>query len=131
MDVPANFLIGSRLFLWWVFNEIDQTEFDGIQVKIVAEDQSIFLKYGLEQSDGDRYLVLSFNRDLGRVHVKCPKFESDDGIISSSGIRKLIAWSSDIKNIEIVHSWSAQSGIMKGDLAKKIYEGIRSNLQKT
>ncbi len=36
-----------------------------------------------------------------------------------------------IKNIEIVHSWSAQSGIMKGDLAKKIYEGIRSGLQKT
>jgi len=124
-------LIGNRLYLWWVFDEVDQTEFDGIQVKIVAEDQSIYLKYGLEQGDEDRYMVLSFNNDLGRVHVKCPKFESDEGIISSSGIKELITWPNDLKDEYIVHSWSAKDGIMKGEFAKKTYEAIRGNLRKT
>ena len=123
--------IGSRLFLWWVFDEVDQTEFDGVQVKIIAKDQSIFIKYGLQQSDEERSVVLSFSNDLGRVHMNCPKFESNEGVISSSGIKKLIAWSSNINNGEIIHAWSAKYGIMHGRLAEKTYENIRENLRKT
>ena len=30
--------IESRTYFWWIFDEYDQTEFDGIQIKIVAEN---------------------------------------------------------------------------------------------
>ncbi len=55
-------IINSKTYLWWVFNECDQTEFDGVQVKIVPENQIGYLKYGLEQNE-KRFLVLGLRND--------------------------------------------------------------------
>lgn len=34
-----------------LYNEQDQTEFDGSQIKLVSEDQADYLKYGLDQKN--------------------------------------------------------------------------------
>ena len=40
--------VDSKKYLWWIFEEYDQTEFDGFQIKIVAENQIGYIKYGLQ-----------------------------------------------------------------------------------
>lgn len=67
--------IDSKEYFWWIFNEYDQTEFDGIQIKIVDENQSGYLKYGLEQNNDERYLVFALRENEYKVHTYCPKFE--------------------------------------------------------
>ncbi len=86
-------LVDGKEYFWWVFNEIDQTEFDGIQIKAVCSDQTHFFKYGLQQGK-NRKLVLALNNCTKLVHLQfAPKFENDDGIITRSGIVKMVRWS--------------------------------------
>jgi len=126
-------IVNQRLYLWWVFNEIDQTEFDGLQVKVVAEDQSIYLKYGLQQKPNNQYLVVSFNHNLGKVHILCPSFENDTGIITPSGVSELINWASTYPNenniINITHAWSCKYGILDKIQTNQVYKQLVSNLQ--
>lgn len=85
-------IVDGKEYLWWVFDEIDQTEFDGIQVKIVCADQTHFIKYGLQQYDEKRKVVLALRDYAKLVHLKSPKFEDEKGIITKSGICRLIKW---------------------------------------
>lgn len=82
--------VDGKEYLWWVFNEQDQTEFDGNQIKVVASDQVGYIKYGLEQNDLKRYVVIALREHKYKVHFYCPKFESEEGIISNSGIERLV-----------------------------------------
>lgn len=87
-------LVDGKEYLWWVFDEIDQTEFDGIQIKAISSDQTHFFKYGLQQQETDRKLVLALNNYAKLVHLSSPpKFENDEGIITRSGIVRMIKWS--------------------------------------
>ena len=93
-------VVNSKTYLWWFFNEYDQTTFDGKQIRIIAEDQTVCLGYGLEQKDNKRIIRFVFNRERGIIHIECPKFENDLGIMTPSGISELIKWAS-IKSDEI------------------------------
>jgi hypothetical protein len=85
--------VEGKEYLWWVFDKTDQTEFDGIQVKAVNSDQSMFLKYGLQQLESDRKIVISLRDYAKLVHISSPpKFENEDGIITKSGIARLVNW---------------------------------------
>ena len=85
--------LDNQEFLWWVFDETDQTEFDGLQLKIVCSDQSFFIKYGLQQFDNKRKLVIALRDYKKLIHLASPpKFEDANGIITNSGIKKLIKW---------------------------------------
>lgn len=83
----------GKEYLWWVFDEYDQTEFDGIQIKAVCADQTHFIKYGLQQKDEDRRLVIALKNYIKLIHLSPPpKFENDQGIITKSGINRMIKW---------------------------------------
>lgn len=83
----------GKEYLWWVFDEHDQTEFDGVQIKIVCSNQTHFLKYGLQQRETNRKVVLALRDYTKLVHLSAPpKFENEDGIITKSGIIRLIKW---------------------------------------
>ncbi len=83
-------VVNSRSYLWWIFNEQDQTAFDGFQIKIIAEDQGLCLLYGLQQDAKDRYVSIGLRHDAGKLHLLCPQFEDDKEIITPSGINELI-----------------------------------------
>lgn len=85
--------LDGRTYHWWGFHEMDQTSFDGDQIKLVAEDQSHYIQYGLQQEDSERFVVIGLSREQGLVSLKCPKFENEQGVITPSGIRKLVEWS--------------------------------------
>ena len=103
--------VSNRLYFWWVFNEVDQTAFDGNQIKLVAEDQSHYIKYGLEQSNSDRNAVISLRNEVALIAIACPKFEDDNGIITPGGIRKLIEWCTtrqDEQNLRVItHAYAS------------------------
>jgi hypothetical protein len=128
-------IVEGRSFVWWVFEEIDQTEFDGIQVKVVAEDQSLYLKYGLQQNESERYLVMTLKDHTSKIHVRCPKFEDDNGIITSSGIVAMVNWAklspSEVNRREICHAYSEQYGILHGTKIMDAYDKIIENLHQT
>ena len=85
--------VDGKEYLWWVFDEQDQTEFDGIQFKAVCSDQTHFLKYGLQQPESNRKVVLALRDYAKSVHLSSPpKFENEVGIITKSGISRLIKW---------------------------------------
>jgi hypothetical protein len=86
-------LVNGTEYLWWVFDEYDQTEFDGIQIKIVCADQTHFIKYGLQQFPDDRKVVLALENYTKLVHLSSPPvFENKEGIITKSGVQRLIKW---------------------------------------
>ena len=85
-------IIDGKQYFWWVFNEVDQTKFDGFQVKIVSADQSHFIKYGLQQKDENRKVVFALRDYKHSVTLTAPKFENKDGIITRSGIVKIVKW---------------------------------------
>lgn len=127
-------VVNAKPYLWWVFEEQDQTEFDGTQIKIVAENQSLYFKYGLQQDAEKRYLVLALHHEAGKIHLLCPKFENESGIISPSGISELIKWSSlrpSENDIRIVtHAWNSKNGILNEQQAKLIYNEILEEINK-
>ncbi|BDD10829.1 hypothetical protein FUAX_32610 [Fulvitalea axinellae] len=85
--------INDNEYLWWVFEEQDQTEFDGFQVKVVCSNQTHFLKYGLQQPESNRKVVLALRDYTKLVHLSSPpKFENGNGIITKSGIYRMLKW---------------------------------------
>ncbi len=107
--------VNSRQYLWWVYDEYSQADFNGNQIEIVAVNQAGYFKYGLEQEAEKRYVVITLRHQAYKVHVKCPQFEDDNGIIKPSGIARLIKWcfmESTDDNQELVHAYSAQTGII-------------------
>jgi hypothetical protein len=86
-------LVNNTEYLWWAFDEYDQTEFDGIQIKIVCTDQTHFIKYGLQQFPNDRKVVIALKDYAKLVHLASPPiFENKEGIITKSGVQRLIKW---------------------------------------
>lgn len=86
-------VVDGKEYLWWVFDEYDQTAFDGIQIKVICSDQTHFLKYGLQQRDTNRMVILSLRDYAKMVQLSSPpKFENEAGIITKSGISRLIKW---------------------------------------
>jgi len=119
--------VNSKKYLWWVFNEVDQTEFDGNQIKIVAENQVGYFKYGLEQSLEKRYVVISLRNEKLKIHIQCPKFEDENGIIKPSDIERLIKWClerSTDKNRILVHGYNPAIGIIPDEDRAKTLEAI-------
>ncbi len=94
--------VDGKEYLWWVFDEHDQTAFDGLQIKAVCFDQTHFIKYGLQQEEDNRKVVLALKDYTKLVHLSSsPKFESSDGIITKSGINRMIKWcKQDIHQIQ-------------------------------
>lgn len=94
--------VDGKEYLWWVFDEYDQTEFDGLQFKTVCSDQTHFIKYGLQQEQDNRKVVLALKDYTKLVHLfSPPKFESSNGIITKSGINRMIKWcKQDIHKIQ-------------------------------
>ncbi|WP_160137885.1 hypothetical protein [Chryseobacterium sp. c4a] len=85
--------VNGKEYLWWVFDEYDQTTFDGIQIKAVCSDQTHFIKYGLQQEEDDRKLALILKDYTKLVLLSSPpKFEDNKGIITKSGIIRMIEW---------------------------------------
>lgn len=127
-------IVNGRAYLWWVFYEYDQTEFDGIQIKIVAKNQAFHIKYGLQQAPENRYVVIELRHEAGRIHVRCPRFENGQGIITPSGISELIKWCSerpDEYNIRaITHAWDRKNGMLDQQQAASIHHEILEELNK-
>lgn len=99
-------VIDSKKYLWWIFDEYDQGVFDGVQIKIVPENQVGYVQYGLQQEDRNRRVVTALREDKYAVGMFCPKFEDEKGIIKPSGIEKLIRWildSSEMNNRMFIH----------------------------
>ena len=121
-------IVRSRPFLWWAFDEHDQAAFDGLQVKIVAEDQSLFLQYGLAQSADRRFLVIGLRHDAAVLHVRCPAFESSPGRVQPSDIHTLIDWAASMPPEcapdDVVHAHSSKEEVPGGDRATRVYGAV-------
>jgi hypothetical protein len=89
--------VNERVYLWHVFDEHDQGMFDGVQVWVAAMDQQLFLRYGLQQPTDSRTALICRGRGAPNVRAACPRFEGEDGILSSQGVRDLIVWSLALK----------------------------------
>lgn len=124
--------VGTRKYLWWIFDEVDQTEFDGIQIKIIAEDQSHYIKYGLRQTAENRFLVLSLARSSDKVQLYCPKFENDSGILSPGRIAEIILWCGESptgKNVRLIrHAYSGKHGVLNELQTHELYSALRALL---
>ncbi len=90
--------VNSKRFVWWIFDEYDQNTFDGVQIKIVSEDQSVIIQYGLQERDESRCVVLRPGDQKSGICMPCPKFENEDGILTPSGIAALIKFCSTETN---------------------------------
>lgn len=118
--------IDGKEYLWWVFDEFDQTVFDGIQIKAVYSDQTHFLKYGLQQLESDRKVVIALRDYTKLVHLSSPsKFENEDGIITKSGIARMIKWCKSGKH-QIQYALDG----MNNDLDEIKQKSILAELQK-
>lgn len=85
--------VGDRIYLWRVFEDWDQAGFDGVQVTVVAKDQRLFVRYGVEQSAASRTAVVSRGSGSPHRRMPCPRFEGENGILTPQGVRALIEWS--------------------------------------
>lgn len=118
----------GREYLWWVFNEHDQTTFDGVQVKIVASDQTHFFQYGLQQLDGDRIVVFGVRDYKHLVSLTMsPKFENADGIITKSGIKRLIDWSLT-GDCQVDYAWDTGSNQLSSEEKINLLSHLRQTV---
>lgn len=118
-------IVDGKEYFWWVFDEYDQTTFDGIQVKIVSADQTHFFKYGLQQAEKKRRVVLALKNYTKSVHLSCPKFENEERIITNSGINRLIQWCKNVKDgtqYVLISKYKKMTESEKKDLLKELQE---------
>lgn len=129
-----NITVDGKTYLWWVFDEVDQTEFDGAQIKLISEDQSHYLKYGLDQEDDNRRVVVGLHNNVGLVQLECPKFEDEQGIITPSGIRKLIEWCRvrpDERSIRTIkHAYEPKLHPLSEERIEQLYKRILDAVNK-
>ncbi len=85
-------VVEGKEYLWWVFDEHDQGVFCGIQVKIVCSDQTHYVQYGLQQDADDLKVVVVLRNETNAVCFECPRFENEDGIITKTGIARMVMW---------------------------------------
>ena len=122
-------VIDGRTYFWRGFNEQDQTTFDGDQIQLVAEDQSHTISYGLQQDDGKRFAAIRLRHEQGSICLECPKFEDQNGIITPSGIRKLVEWCKtrpDDSNLRVLVPayYPKKNNRLPEEELQKIYEHI-------
>ncbi|WP_419870361.1 hypothetical protein [Chryseobacterium sp. CT-SW4] len=118
--------VDGKEYIWWVFTEYDQTEFDGIQVKAVCVDQTHFIKYGLQQKENNSKVVLALKNYNKLVHLSSPpKFENDEGIITKIGINRMIKWCK-----QNVHEIQYALDRNKNDLTEPEKQLLLKDLQK-
>ncbi len=119
---------GSKKYFWWIFDEWDQSAFDGIQVKIVPESQEFYIKYGIQQNDEERFVVISLRENKSKIHLYCPKFENNDQILSNSGVKNIISWCKKAlsKNDAALvrHAYKSREGIIKIERFHEIFTEI-------
>ena len=84
--------VQERVYVWRVFDEFDQSWFDGAQVTVAAMDQTLLIRYGLQQPSDRRKAVVSRGRGAKPVRTPCPRFEGHDGMLTPRGVRALIEW---------------------------------------
>ena len=118
----------GKEYLWWVFDEVDQTEFDGIQTKVVCSDQGHFFKYGLQQINADRKVVFALNNYSKLVHFTCPKFENEEGIITKSGICTLIQWCKS-QGAQIMYAVDQKNNRLSNKEKETLLEELRKIIQ--
>ena len=115
-------------YLWWVFDEIDQAEFDGTQVKVVCSDQSHFIKYGLDQPENNRKVVLALRNYKKLVHLSFPPiFENEDGIITKSSILRLIKWCKK-DNLKVQYAVDGMDNELSEQKTKEILEELQKRI---
>ena len=81
--------VNGQSYLWKAFDEYDQSWFDGIQVMIVAQDQSVAFRYGALQRDDNRHVIM-FPKNEDRIMYSCPKFEDEKLVFKPEQIRNII-----------------------------------------
>ena len=111
--------VNDQEYLWWGFQERGQTEFDGAQVQVVPSNQKYFLNYGLVQTETERKVVLSLRDRAKLLHLRCQKFESEDGMISNSGIAGMINWCLQT-DLEILYAVDGQDNMLDSDHQKTL-----------
>ena len=82
--------VNGKRYYWRAFDEYDQGWFDGVQLLIVAEDQSIAIRYGINQTGIERYLLAFLEREKPPISMSCPKIEDENGIFKPKGIMNII-----------------------------------------
>ncbi len=123
-------VVNSKAFYWWVYDFHNQTAFDGVQLHMEAEIQSLYLSYGLEQGESERFVIVSTPN--ASIALRCPKFENNSGIITQTGIRELILWcsqSGDKNNErEITGAYLCEQGEWnwKSDKTTVLYEIVEA-----
>ena len=123
-------IIDGKEYLWWVFDETDQTTFDGIQIKVVSSDQTHFLAYGLQQSDSDRNIALALTNYTKLVHLSSPKFENEEGIITKSGIIKLVRWCKN-KEHHILYALDGNNNNLNTNEKARLLAEIQNRIKST
>nr|WP_294861585.1 hypothetical protein [uncultured Fluviicola sp.] len=126
--------VDEKTYLWWVFDETDQTAFDNTQIKLISEDQSHYIQYGLEQEDENRRVVIGLQNAGVLIQLECPKFEDEQGIITPAGIRKLIEWCrvrpDEHTTRTIKHAYEPKLHPLSEERVKQLYKGILDVLNK-
>ena len=89
--------VNGKSYLWKAFNENDQSWFEGVQVMIVAEDQSILMRYGSCQTNEMRHIVVQ-EQNSKPIKYSCPKFESEENIFKPEQIKNIIEFSVEKNN---------------------------------
>lgn len=121
--------VNEKKYFWWIFDEFDQTEFDGLQIKIISENQNGYIKYGLQQFDNNnRYVSIGLKNHKYKIHTLSPKFEDENGIIKPSNIEKLIKWSLSENEKTISHCYGAKIGIISSKDFSKTHKNIISEI---
>ena len=121
-------IVNGKEYLWWAFDECDQTEFDGVQVQVISADKTHFIKYGLQQPEGKRKVVLALTGYAKLVHLSAPpKFENEDGVISNSGICRMIEWCKT-EDLQIQYALIASNNQLTPDEKKLLLKELQSML---
>ena len=84
--------VNQRTYLWRVFDHYDQSWFDGVQIIVAAMDQTLFLRYGLHQSNDSRTTMISRGRGAPHIRMVCPRFEGDNDTLTPQSVRDMIDW---------------------------------------
>ena len=83
-------VVNDLTYLWFVLDEYDQFHFDGLHVKVVAIDRSLYAEYGLAQRDDGRHIWAALEINAQTEAIPCERLETLDGVMASSGVRKLV-----------------------------------------
>lgn len=85
--------------MWFVEEASDLSPLHGAALQVVSADKHVIVAYPLAQQEPKRFLTVrgkeigGLQREDGRdVHVRCPRFEREDGAVTPSGVQALIEW---------------------------------------